>query len=171
MNKLSPAVKDRLILLGWIAGLLLAASLVWSLSFNYRAAVMAVSVNKALEAAGDKRTVTARLPGRFAVPANRGPVFTGPLNYVPARTGPTGLWYGLEDSDSLFFVFVIMNEGILVPCGVEIGEDGKAAGLIPLGGHARQVIGRIPDGVIRVYLNRVEAAAAHTLRDAERRER
>jgi len=146
MNRLSPMVKDRLILLGWIAGLLLAASLAWSLSYNYRAASMTGSLNKALAAAGDKRIISSPLPGRSAKPA-------------PAAHAPMGLWYGLEESDSLFYVFVIMNEGILVPCGVEIDKAGKAVGIVPLGGHARQVIGRIPPGVMRVYLRRIESAA------------
>ena len=139
MNKLSPIVKDRLILLGWIAGLLLAASLAWSLSFPYRSAFLMRSVNKSLEAAGDTRIISSPLPRGFT------------------RHALMGFWYRLSESDSSFFVFVIMNEGILVPCGVEIAEDGKAAGIVPLGSHARQVIGRIPQGVIQVYLRRIEA--------------
>jgi len=142
MNKLSPIVKDRLILLGWIAGLLLAASLVWSLSFPYRSAFLMRSVNKALEAAGDERIIYTPLPRGFTKPALM------------------GFWYRLYKSETSFFVFVIMNEGILVPCGVEIDGDGKAAGLVPLGGHARQIIGRIPQGVIQVYIRRIESAAS-----------
>jgi hypothetical protein len=139
MNKLSPIVKDRLILLGWIAGLLLAASLAWSLTFPYRADSLMKSVNYALEAAGDTRLIFSHLPRRFAKPA------------------PLGFWYRLYQSDSLFFVFVIMHEGILVPCGVEINKEGKAVDIVPLGSHARQVINRIPQGVIQVYIRRVES--------------
>jgi len=135
-------VKDRLILIGWFAGLLLAASLAWSLSFPYRAHSLMKSVNNALKAAGDTRLLASSLPGRYARPA------------------PMGFWYKLYQSDSLFFVFVIMNEGILVPCGIEINKDGKAVGLVPLGSHARQLIGRIPQGVIQVYLRRIESAAS-----------
>jgi len=142
MNKLSPVVKDRLILIGWIAGLLLAASLAWALSFPYRSAILMRSVNKALEAAGDARIISAPLPGR-----------------VTGRA-PMGFWYRLSESGSSFFVFVIMNEGILVPCGAEISGDGKAGNLVPLGSHARQIIGRIPQGVINVYLRRIEGAAS-----------
>jgi len=142
MNKLSPTVKDRLILMGWFAGLLLAASLAWSLSFPYRSHSLMKSINNALHAAGDTRILASQLPGRYTRPA------------------PMGFWYKVYESDSLFFVFVIMNEGILVPCGVEINTDGKAVGIVPLGGHARQVIGRIPQGVIQVYLRRIESAAS-----------
>ena len=141
MNKLSPIVKDRLILIGWIAGLLLAASLAWTLSFPYRSAFLMRSVNKSLEAAGDSRIISAPLPGR-----------------VTGHT-PMGFWYRLQESGSLFFVFVIMNEGMFVPCGVEITGDGKAVNLVPLGIHARQIIGRIPQGVIQVYIRRIESAA------------
>jgi hypothetical protein len=142
MNKLSPTVKDRLILAGWFAGLLLAASLAWSLSFPYRANSLMRSVNKALETAGDTRMLVSSLPGRYTRPA------------------PMGFWYRVYESDSLFFVFVIMNEGILVPCGVEIGKDGKVVNIVPLGSHARQIIGRIPGGVIQVYLRRIESAVS-----------
>jgi hypothetical protein len=142
MNKLSPAVKDRLILLGWIAGLLLSVSLIWSLSFPYRSACLMRAVSWALESAGDARLIISPLPNQFARPA------------------PMGFWYRLYESDSLFFVFVIMNEGILVPCGVEINKYGKAADIVPLGSHARQVLGRIPQGVIQVYLHRIESAAS-----------
>jgi len=142
MNKLSPTVKDRLILIGWFAGLLIAASLIWSLSYNYRVQSLMRSVNRALFAAGDTRILVSHLSGRFAKPA------------------PMGSLYKLYESDSLFFVFVVMNEGILVPCGVEINKDGKAVDIVPLGGHARQVIGKIPQGVIHVYLRRIESAAS-----------
>jgi hypothetical protein len=141
MNKLSPIVKDRLILLGWIAGLLLAASLVWSLSFPYRSALLMRSVNKILEAAEDERILSTPLP--------RG----------GAGHALMGFWYRLSESDSSFFVFAIMNEGILVPCGAEINGDGKVVDLVPLGGHARQIIGRIPQGVVQVYIRRIESAA------------
>jgi len=165
MNALSPAVKDRLILLGWIAGLLAAASLLWSLSADYRADSLMRSVNKALEAAGDKRVISSRLPGRYTKPSSAG---SAPVGAAPAGAAPMGLWYRLEESDSLFFVFVIMNEGILVPCGVEIDKDGKAVDIVPLGGHARQVLGRLPGGVIQVYIRRIESAATRRIRDAER---
>jgi hypothetical protein len=150
MNNLSPTVKDRLILLGWFAVLLLAASLAWSLSFPYRAHSLMRSVNVALYAAGDTRVLVSPWPGRFAKPA------------------PMGSLYRFFGSDSLFFVFVIMNEGILVPCGVEIDKDGKAGNIVPLGSHARQVIGRIPRGIIQVYLRRIESAAVNLPRPQER---
>jgi hypothetical protein len=142
MNKQSPTVKDRLIFMGWLTGLLLAASLVWSLSFPYRAGSLMRSVNKALEAAGDERIISSPLPREGT------------------RSSPMGFWYKLYKSDSFFYVFVIMNEGILVPCGVEVNSDGKAAAIVPLGSHARQLIGRIPQGVIQVYLHRIESAAS-----------
>jgi len=138
---MSPIVKDRLILAGWIAGLLVAVSLAWSLSFPYRSALLLRSVNKALESAGDPRIISSPLPGG-------------------TRHTLMGLWYRLFESDSSFFVFVIMNEGILVPCGVEITKEGKAVGIVPLGNHARQIMGRIPKGVIQVYLRRIESASA-----------
>jgi len=156
MNKLSPTVKDRLILAGWFVGLLVSASLIWSLSYNYRARFLMRSVNIALSAAGDTRKLVSHLPGRFIKSASS----------IPQRDkpAPMGTLYTLDGSSSLFFVFAFMNEGILVPCGVEINTDGKAVDIVPLGSHARQVIGRIPQGVIQVYARRVESSVGGSLR-------
>jgi hypothetical protein len=43
---------------------------------------------------------------------------------------------------------------------VEINKDGKAVDIVPLGSHARQIIGRIPQGVIQVYIRRIESSAS-----------
>jgi hypothetical protein len=72
---------------------------------------------------------------------------------------PLGCWYRVSGTDSLFFVFSIMRGGILVPCGAEISANGKLVEVIPLGGHARQVMSQIPQGMIQVYVRRIESAA------------
>jgi hypothetical protein len=41
---------------------------------------------------------------------------------------------------------------------MEINREGKAVDVVALGSHARQVIGRIPKGVIQVYIRRAESA-------------
>ena len=137
--KFPPVWKDRLIFLGWIAGLILAASLLWSLTFSFRANLLLRSVNGVFISMGEQRRVVATLPRQFA--------------------GPLGCWFKTLEPDSLFFVFAVMRDGILVPCGAEIDSEGKVKEVIPLGRHARKVIDRIPQGQIQVYIQRIEAAA------------
>ena len=142
MTVLVSSLKDRAVLLGWIAGLVLAATLLWSLSFPFRSACLMRSANKSLIETGDERRLSAPLPrpvkGQF----------------------PLGCWYTLEGSESLFFVFTVMRDGIFVPCGAEISGEGKVTGIVPLGSHARQVMDYIPRGVIDVYRHRIEYALA-----------
>jgi hypothetical protein len=136
------SLKDRAILAGWIAGLILAGALLWSLSFPFRSACLMRSVNKTLTETGDER--------RLLTPLSR-PV-KGQL--------PTGCWYVLDKPDTLFFVFTVMRDGMFVPCGAEISGDAKVTDIIPLGNHARQVMERIPPGLIHVYTHRIESALA-----------
>jgi len=142
MNHITSALKDRLLLLGWIIGLTLAAVLLWSLTSQFRSACLMRSANRVLAAQDDPRSLSAPMQHPFASPV------------------PMGCWYTIEDSPSLFFVFAILRDGILVPCGAEISEKGEVTDLIPLGSHARKVIGRIPQGQVQVYLRRIESAAA-----------
>jgi hypothetical protein len=144
MNNFIPTLKDRAVFLGWIAGLVLVASLLWSFSFSFRAACLMKGTNKTLTAMGDKRRLSAPLSNPYAMPV------------------PMGCWYSLSESGSLFFVFTIMREGILVPCGAEISQEGKVVEIIPLGNHARQVMDRMPRTLIQIYINRIESAVTGT---------
>ena len=138
MNKIVPALKDRAILAGWIVGLVVVASLIWSLTFSFRLNVLMHAVNRALVAVEDTRRLSEPLPRTFQ---------TREL---------LGGWYALAGSDSLFFVFAIMRDGILVPYGAEVSAEGHILEMIPLGYHARQLVDRIPQGLIDVYARRIE---------------
>jgi len=142
MKDITPELKDRAILIGWIAGLVLAASLLWSISFPFRAGCLMRSVNKSLALAEDERRLSTALFRPYSVPV------------------PMGCWYALAESGSLFYVFAIMRDGILVPCGAEISSDGEVQEIVPLGAHARQLMDRIPAGLVQVYARRIEAAVA-----------
>jgi len=147
MTNLTVLLKDRAILAGWIASLVLIGSLLWSLSFPFRAFCLMRSTNKVLITMGDSR----RLVAPLANPAG------GPVSL--------GCWYRLSGSGSgsdnaFFYVFTLVQGGILVPCGAEISEKGEVLEIIPLGSHARQIMKRIPPGLIQMYIRRVESAAA-----------
>jgi len=141
-----PALKDRLIFLGWVAGLVIAASLLWSLTFSFRAGILLRSANRALAAIEDSRQLLSPLP-RSAM----GQV-------------PLGCWFSFNDNDTdisgSFLVFTIIKGGILVPCGAELTSEGKVKDIVPLGRHAQKVIDRIPPGQIQIYTRRIESAAA-----------
>jgi len=142
MKDFIPVLKDRLVFFGWIAALILGASLLWSLTFPFRASCLMKSTNKILAQMEDPRRLS------------------DPLSRHLARPVPMGCWFSIEDSDSWFFVFVIMNDGILIPCGAEIAKDGNITEILPLGNHARQVIDRVPQGLIKLYAGRIESAIA-----------
>ena len=142
MSSIVPALKDRAILAAWIVGLVLAASLLWSLTFSFRLNVLMHAANRALAAVEDTRRLSEPLPRAFQ---------TGEL---------LGGWYTLAGSDSLFLVFAIMRDGILAPHGVEISAEGQIVEMVPLGNHARQIVDRIPQGLIDVYVRRIESTVA-----------
>ena len=135
-----PALKDRAILAGWILGLVLVASVAWSLTFSFRLNVLMNATNRALAAAEDTRRLDEPLP----------------------RSSQTrellGGWFSVAGSDSLFFVFAIMRDGVLIPHGAEVSGDGRIVEMIPLGNHARHAVDRVPQGLIDVYARRIESA-------------
>jgi hypothetical protein len=154
MNGLTHVLKDRAILVAWIAGLVLITSLLWFLSFPFRSACLMNSTNKIL--ASMNEADYSKAPRILSAPLLR--PFSG--------SAALGCWYRLADSNSLFYVFVLMHGGILVPCGVEISEKGVIGEIIPLGSHARQVMGRIPQNLIKVYAQRIETSTAAVVVDS-----
>jgi len=142
LNSIVPALKDRAILAGWIVGLVAVASLIWSLTFSFRLNVLMHATNRALAAVEDTRRLSEPLPRGFQ---------TREL---------LGGWYTVAGSDSLFLVFAIMRDGILVPHGAEVSAEGQILEMFPLGYHARQVAARLPGGLVDVYARRIEAVFA-----------
>ena len=129
MKKISPSLKEKLILTAWISGLIIASVLLWTLSSSLRSRITMNSVNSVLNAMNDER--------RLLSPAE-----------IPDC-------YKISDSNSLFYLFSVIWEGILVPCGAEISEDGEIIDTVPLGNHARQIIKFIPQGHIQIYLQQI----------------
>jgi hypothetical protein len=137
-----PELKDRAVFTGWAAGLLMAGLLLWSCTQSMQTRYLLRAVNRVMIAREDQRRLDAPL-GRHSVSVN-----------------PMGVWYSMIDSDSDMFVFAIMWDGILIPCGAQVSRAGTVEELIPLGGHARQLLGRLPEGMVGMYVRRIEAAAA-----------
>ncbi|GHV95704.1 hypothetical protein AGMMS50293_20240 [Spirochaetia bacterium] len=140
MSDAAPAIRDRAIFLGWIAGLLMAGALVWIFTQPLQSRYLLRAVNRVFIAAGDTRRLAA------------------PLARPAGKAGPMGFWYSMLDSGDSIFVFGIMRDGILVPCGARVSTDGKVEELIPLSGHARQALSSTPPAVLQLYVRRIEAA-------------
>jgi hypothetical protein len=138
----APGIRDRSLLLGWIAGLIIVCGLVWTLTRPLQARYLQRAVNKVFISMNDSR--------RLAAPLAR------PWNTL----GPLGIWYSMWDSEDRFLVFALMRDGILIPCGARVSPEGKVEEIIPLGRHAARVVDSVPRGVVNIHIRRIEAAAA-----------
>ncbi|MDR1318105.1 MAG: hypothetical protein LBJ90_00645 [Treponema sp.] len=134
-------LRDRAVFLGWIAGLVVAGALIWSLTQPVRERALMRAVNRVLILREDPRRLSAPLA-------------------APPGEGLFGSWYSLLNSDSSFFVFAVMRDGILVPCGAQVSGEGKVEEIIPLGAHAGQVSGSLSQGILQIYIRRIENTAA-----------
>jgi hypothetical protein len=141
MSGLAPELKDRAVFMAWIGGLFFAGLLLWSFTQQAQARFLLRAVNRALISREDTR--------RLAAPLGRRPIMVSPM----------GAWYSMTDSDSGMFVFALMWDGVLIPCGALVSREGKVEELLPLSGSARQLLDRIPQGIKGIYIRRIEAAA------------
>ena len=132
--------KDKAVFASCIFFVIIIFTLIWKFSSSFRTELLMRSVNNTLYAMNDNRHLyaSAEMPNKTNV--------------------PIGYCYAISGSESLFYVFSIMWEGILVPCGAEISEEGEVSNLTPIGNHARQIFKYIPEEQIMVYTRRFESA-------------
>jgi len=134
-------MKDKLILLGWIAGLLLLISVIWffvqpALTFNLMRTVNNVLINN-----NDPRRVS---------------------SYLQTKSGKAeifGYWYTIYNSTNKLFVFTTFRDGILVPLGAVVSSNGAVSEIMPLSAHAAQIFDAMPKSVLQMYVDRIEDAA------------
>ena len=133
--------KDKAILIGWIAGLLLIISLLWILSQPVVTHNLLRSVNNVFISNNDSRRIIANISVRSS------------------KANLFGYWYSMNNSDDIMFIFTVFQDGILVPLGAVISADGNVVEIIPLSAHAVQVFEDFPESILRIYINRIETAA------------
>jgi len=133
-------IRDRLILAGWIAGLLAVITLLWALTRPLQARCLMESANRALAVSGDSRLLTAEA----ARPAGKSSLL--------------GYWYSIFNSTQRMFVFAAFQDGILVPCGAVVSDNEEVTEIIPLSAHAAQVFENMPQSVLGIYARRIEAS-------------
>jgi hypothetical protein len=137
-------LQDTLILAGWLAGLLLAASLIWLLSTSFREEILMKRVNRLLKTQGYDWVLSSSIPSR--------PV-AGGMQVL-------GSWYRLSgpDRDASACVFPLFTDGIGVLCLARLNRDAKVEELVALTVHGERVFPRIPEAQKGLYMSRIEKA-------------
>jgi len=133
--------KDKAVFLGWITGLLVLIALLWILTQPLQAYNLLRTVNNVFITAGDSRRIT-RQEGHIA-----------------GKTGLLGYWYSMYNSTDKMFVFAVFQDGILVPLGAIVSDNGRVSEIIPLSAHAVQTFDALPESILKIYVTRIEAAA------------
>jgi hypothetical protein len=136
-------MKDRLLLLAWIAGLSILGAFIWILCHPILSEYFLRQVNQSISV------------------SNAGLRLTPDRSSVLLKYPPFGLWYSIENSQDSFFVFTVFNDGILGVFGARVNPENSITDIIPVSAHARQIFNRLSSGVIKVHARRIEDAAAH----------
>ena len=129
-----PGIRDIMIFMAWIAGIVCIGCLCWILTGPFRAGLLQQAVNKILT----ETDVRFRLESP-AVVNSRSP----------------GTWYETSEG-SLVLVFSIMADGIFMPCAAVVNSMGMVDELIPLTAGSRKMLDRISPGLIRLHIRRIQ---------------
>jgi len=130
--------KDRAVLFGWVAGLLLLISLLVILTVPVQGYYILRNVNSMFINNNDTRRLYA---------------------YIQQKSGkadPFGYWFSMTNSENRMFVFSIFKDGILIPLGAVVTTEGSVEEIIPLSAHAVQAFAALPESVIQMYVRRIE---------------
>jgi hypothetical protein len=134
-------LKDKAILLGWVAGIFIIISIIWSGTQRIQTHNILRAVNNVFINNDDSRRLSA---------------------YIPVNTDKAemmGYWYSFYDSKEMMFVFNFFLDGILIPLGAVVSVDGNVIEVIPLSAHAVQVFNDLPQNILQIYIKRIEAAS------------
>ena len=136
--KESIALKDIMIILGWIFGLVIIASLCWFFTQPMRNRLLINAVNQVLERSGDYRRVSEPVPVRYT------------------RTLGLGRWYYFSE-DTRIYIFTFIGEGTFFPCAAVKTAEGKVEEFIPLNHHGERILKRISPEIVEMYSKRIYA--------------
>jgi len=144
-------IKNKALLSGWITGLLLLVCLLWMLTYGPQTHILMRTVNSVFINNNDTRRLS------------------GLMQTKTFSSGLLGYWYLMYGTADKMFVFTIFKDGILLPAGAVVSANGVNE-VIPLSAHAAQVFSDMPESILRMYINRVEDAAAASGIITERRQ-
>ncbi|MCL2180664.1 MAG: hypothetical protein FWB83_06005 [Treponema sp.] len=142
-------IRDKAILFGWITGLLLLVCLLWGLTTPLQTHYLLRSVNSVFNSNGDPRRLTSH------------------LHQSAPKASLLGHWFAMQNSADQMYVFAFFQDGILLPLGAVVSPDSIVLDVVPLSAHAVRIYNKIPDSVIKMYVNRIEASAAAIRRGRE----
>ena len=130
-------LKDTLLVLGWVLGMIILAGLFWFFTHPMRSRFLANSVNQVLEQKGDYRRVLE------------------PVSMRNIRVYGLGRWYTFT-GDTKIFIFTFISGGTFFPCAAVETIDGRVEEFIPLNRHGERVFSHIPPELINIYSRRIE---------------
>ena len=147
-SQLVPKMKDSLLLIGWISGLVIIAGLCWYFTQPLRNGLLLKAINKALEQAGDSR----RLGEPLSPPSlGIGTWFTMTENTYRRDAGRERLSEGTRAC-----VFVFIGEGSFFPCLAVVSPGENVMEFIPLNSHGQRMIKRVSPGILGIYISRIK---------------
>ena len=135
-------LKDKAVLLSWIAGLLLLISLLWILTTPLQTRNLLRTVNNVLISNNDSRRLISH------------------LNVKSSKAGLLGYWFMMLNSSDKMFIFTVFQDGILIPLGAVVSDNGKVNDVVPLSAHAVQIFSKLPDSILQIYIQRIETSYA-----------
>jgi hypothetical protein len=137
-DKYFSELKDKAILLGWIAGLLLLLTVLWVLTSSVQSNNLLRSINGVFINNDDERRVLKN------------------IQHKAGKADLLGYWYSMLNSTDRMFVFGVFQDGILIPVGAILSENGTVKEILPLSAHASQVYENMPKSILQMYINRIE---------------
>jgi len=140
------SIKNKAVIFAWIIGLLLILSLIWILSQPLQKHYLLRAINNVLIANGDSRRISDY------------------KNVNDGKTGLFGYWFLMHNSPGSMFVFAFFQDGIMIPLGAVVSDNGSVVDVIPLSAHAMQVADKLPASVLQLYIARIEAASLANIR-------
>ena len=132
-------LKDGAILLGWIAGLVIVASLIWFPTQPFRSGLLLKNVNRVLEEYGDNRRLGESV---------------SPGWYTMTRTDPAAAGSFYEGRK--IYIFTFIGEGTFFPCAAVVAPGGTVEEFIALNNYGGKILKQIPPEVLKIYTRRIE---------------
>ncbi|GHV82463.1 hypothetical protein AGMMS49991_10210 [Spirochaetia bacterium] len=141
---LPPSFRQTAFFVGCLAALILAAGLVWFFTRPVRSAILAQSVNEALDRSG----ITLHLEE--------------PLSHwgKSGRAAQLGQWFTISEDASRAVVFPLMDRGIPAAVLAVVSANGEVDTLIPLSGNAVQLLPQLSPETLGLYIRRVKESHA-----------
>jgi len=130
-------LKDRAVLLGWAAGLILLISLIIIFTVPVQTYYLLRNINNVFISNNDTRRLGAYIQQK------------------PGKTDPFGYWFSMINSEDRMFVFSVFKDGILIPLGAVVSANGAVEEVIPLSAHAVQAFQSLPESLIQMYVRRI----------------